>query len=67
MYGTSRLISSGPMTSESTPWSLFTSARQRMVRSDPSLWASVRWPRRANITLKFRSAARPRYSSMDRS
>ena len=32
MKGTSRLISSGPTTSESMPSSLFTSARQRIVR-----------------------------------
>ena len=50
-YGTSRLISAGSMTSESTPCSLLTSARQRMVRSEESLWASVRCPRRENITL----------------
>ena len=49
--GASRLISAGPITSESTPSTLFTSARQRIVRSDASLWASVRWPRWENITL----------------
>ncbi len=48
------------MTSESTPHTLLTSARQRMVRKEESLWASVRCPLRENITLKFRSAARPR-------
>ena len=55
--GASRLTSAGPITSESTPWTLFTSARQRIVRSDASLCASVRWPRCENITLKSRSAA----------
>ena len=44
-------ISPGSMTSESTPCSLLTSARQRMVRSEESLCARVRWPRRENITL----------------
>ena len=58
MTGTSFLISSGPITSESTPWSLLTSARQRMVRSELSLWARVRWPRWENMTLKFSSVAR---------
>ena len=52
------MISSGPMTPESTPSSLLTSARQRIVRSELSLWARVRWPRWANIALKLRSADR---------
>ena len=34
--------SSGPMTSESTPSILLTSARQRMVRKALSVWARVR-------------------------
>ena len=51
------LISSGPITLELTPWSLFTSARQFMVRRAPSVWASVRWPRSLNITLMFKSVA----------
>ena len=49
--GASFLISAGPITSDSTPWTLFTSARQRIVRSELSLCASVRWPRCENITL----------------
>jgi hypothetical protein len=57
MTGTSFLISSGPMTRESTPWILFTSARQRIVRSELSLWARVMWPRCENMTLKFNSPA----------
>ena len=59
MKGTSLLISAGPMTSDSTPTSLFTSARHRIVRSEESLWASVRCPRWENITLKLSSADRP--------
>ncbi len=51
MYGTSDLMSSGPMTSESMPSSLLTSARQRIVRREPSLCASVRCPRWENMTL----------------
>jgi hypothetical protein len=57
----------GPTTSESTPWSLLTSARERMVRSAPSLCDSVRCPRRENMTLKFRSAASDPYSCSERS
>ena len=49
--GASRLTSAGPITSESTPSTLFTSARHRMVRNDASLCASVRCPRWENITL----------------
>ncbi|HEY5985198.1 MAG TPA: hypothetical protein VIV12_02265 [Streptosporangiaceae bacterium] len=45
------LISAGPITSESTPATLFTSARHRIVRSDASLCAGVKCPRCENITL----------------
>ena len=38
-------INSGPTTSLSMPRCLFTSARQRWVRSDAGEWASVKWPR----------------------
>ena len=54
--GASFLISSGPITLESMPWSLFTSARQRMVRRAESVWARVRCPRSENMMLMFRSA-----------
>ena len=37
IIGTRRAISSGPITRESTPEILFTSARQRIVRSEVSL------------------------------
>ena len=53
--GASFFTSSGPITVESTSWSLLTSARQRIVRSALSVWARVMWPRSLNITLRFRS------------
>jgi len=52
------LISSGPITDESIPSSLFTSARHAIVRNDASECAKVRCPRCENMMLKFKSAER---------